>query len=570
MKRNGALIAVAIFFLNPMISTGQSSAIVPGSEQELSGFGQNQLSNLTADNNFEDWWSFSVRSGYSYTIETIPIGSTDTVLTLFHADYLTELDYDDDGGSVQLGSKLRYRANANSELKIRVNEFLGAAGNYELVVTESYSYERAILGRSYTSTFDQFSEFERWWVFESEVDQQLELRAFSVDPNVDTLITLFEGDGITIIDSDDDGGEGSNSKIGRRALIGDVFIIRVQEYFSRSGPFEFSINSKEIFIESMPPFDEPTLRSFTDEGNSEFWWEIRGVQDRRLAFSAIPEDEKLDTEITLFDSNRISILGRDDDGGSNGGSRLEHFINNDLLYVRVNEQYGSVGSFNFLIESLPIPLENSENEIHINQQLIRRFSENQASEFWFTFEPQDSRSYRFETVTIDDIDTVMTIYDLESFELIAFDDDSGSSEGSRIDLRTDVEKLAVHVTEYKDVSGSFYFVVLENEPPFRLEIDQSDSTFSESFTLARSSTREFILNAQIGKTYEIEIIPIDNIDTTLTIYSEDMTSEIGYDNDSGEGLGSRFELLGGGEPITLQIEELSGEAGNFELRLNIQ
>lgn len=86
----------------------------------------------------EDWVSFPVTSGWSYTVWTAagtPVAAMDTYLEIYDSDGTTELYYDDDGGE-EYYSEIYFTATANKTVYARVTGYdSDETGAYALQVT---------------------------------------------------------------------------------------------------------------------------------------------------------------------------------------------------------------------------------------------------------------------------------------------------------------------------------------------------------------------------------------------------------------------------------------------------
>jgi hypothetical protein len=89
---------------------------------------------VIADARSEQWWMLHVQPEKRYTLETIPSGDLDTVITIFDARGTTELATNDDGDSC-CGSKLQYATGQEQALVIRVHSVQDTSGAYKLSVT---------------------------------------------------------------------------------------------------------------------------------------------------------------------------------------------------------------------------------------------------------------------------------------------------------------------------------------------------------------------------------------------------------------------------------------------------
>ncbi len=68
--------------------------------------------------------------------------------------------------------------------------------------------------------------------------------------------------------------------------------------------------------------------------------------------------------------------------------------------------------------------------------------------------------------------------------------------------------------------------------------------------------------------YRFDLSPVGGIDTTLTVFEDDGSTQIAYDDDGGEGLGSRVDLVRQSSGVVyVQAAELGDSAGAFEFEI---
>lgn len=86
------------------------------------------------------YFSFSAASGYGYVILTSQLGGgCDTVIHLYDTDGTTELDWDDDGGTEQLASRIVWQANSQGTYYVRVKHYNDTdTGTYKISITGTH------------------------------------------------------------------------------------------------------------------------------------------------------------------------------------------------------------------------------------------------------------------------------------------------------------------------------------------------------------------------------------------------------------------------------------------------
>ena len=218
----------------------------------VDGQAQNHTFHVSGD---EDWIRFDATAGTDYIIETYNLlGGADTVMSLYDADglWLTE---DDDGGSGR-ASKILWTASADAVYYLRIIEYAAGFGDsefgYDVAVRQDLAdaaadaYEEddsaaqasSILANDtpQTHTFHTPGD-EDWLQFEAASGVTYVIETTNLRGDADTVLYLFGADGVTELDSNDDGGEGYASLLEWTATADTTYYIRVWDYSAeRSGP----------------------------------------------------------------------------------------------------------------------------------------------------------------------------------------------------------------------------------------------------------------------------------------------------------------------------------------------
>ncbi|GEM_PF-2249397 len=214
----------------------------------------------------EDWVSFSVSSGSTYTIETgegTPSESMDTMLYLYDSDGTTQIDYDDDGGTGAY-SLIEYTADVDKTVYACVT-------GYSTSTTGAYALGVALTGDSFDGdafepddsygtatlitvddTAQQHTIYpaddEDWVSFAVSSGWTYTIETGEGTPSdaMDTELYLYDSDGTTQIDYDDDGGAGIYSLIEYTADADKTVYARVAGFYSSSGSYALSVTAAAL------------------------------------------------------------------------------------------------------------------------------------------------------------------------------------------------------------------------------------------------------------------------------------------------------------------------------------
>ena len=173
---------------------------------------------------------------------------------------------------------------------------------------------------------------------------------------------------------------------------------------------------------------------------------------------------------------------------------------------------------------------------------------------YFAFAAERGQTYRIDVDLGTLNDSVMTLYDSDSWEL-AFDDDGGESWGSRITwTAAESDAHYVAVAGWGSDTGSYTLTVTavrdapDTEPPETRDDhgDSTDEATSVSVGDAVTGVLDhagdvdyFAFAAERGETYRIDVDLGTLDDSVAALFAPDLR-ELAFDDDGGESLGSRI------------------------------
>ena len=196
-----------------------------------------------------DWYRFTLATGASVLLETSGTAG-DTIMDLYQSDGTTLIDHDDDDGT-GLFSQIIWTLTAGT-YTVRVAAFSSFTeiNDYDLTYSTTGtgdSYEpddtftdpttigagTSSTGHSIFPTGDQ-----DWYRFTTAATGTVIIETSG--PSGDTVMDLYQSDGTTLIASDDDGGNGTFSRISR-SLSAGTYYVRVTSFSSLSSIPNYNI-----------------------------------------------------------------------------------------------------------------------------------------------------------------------------------------------------------------------------------------------------------------------------------------------------------------------------------------
>jgi hypothetical protein len=163
--------------------------------------------------------------------------------------------------------------------------------------------------------------------------------------SMDTYMELYAPESGNPLDTNDDGGSGSNARIRRQVRSGDYYLVKVRGYENETGNYGFRAWMAEAITPDEYENDDdrdsakdigigtPQRHTFTT-GNDEDWVKFQVSQAGRYTIRTRGvNSNRLDTYIELYDENFYSI-GEDDDGGESYDSLLSVRLQAGTYYLK--------------------------------------------------------------------------------------------------------------------------------------------------------------------------------------------------------------------------------------------
>lgn len=299
----------------------------------------------------EDWFSIPVQAGVAYAIETAAGAVPDdpnTELRLYDSDGTTLLDENTDHYS-----RLVFAANEDETLYAKVDGwYMGTYAISTSIVSDFYEPDSSCLqARPFTvgTTLQQYSiipDYDEDWIsFPMEAGWRYLIEtapgATSEDP--DTVLALYDSDGTSRIDIDDDGGTGTFSRIEHEATTTRTVYAKVSAW--SAGTYALSVTRTPIIKIGLTPSSldfgevavgESLQRTLVVE-NQGVGPLVVGTIDLAGTGFSIVRDEAGGTTIPVGESREIDVLYTPTDAYTGAPKAVAHDWGNLLFeYVYSN------------------------------------------------------------------------------------------------------------------------------------------------------------------------------------------------------------------------------------------
>ncbi len=434
----------------------------------------------------QDWVSFPVTAGSTYTIQTAdgtPSESLDTVLYLYDADGTTQLDYNDD--YLGLYSRIVYTADADKTVFAWAGGLGSSTGAYALNLTskvltadafepdDSYATASPIVvdaaAQQHTIHLD---DDEDWVSFAVTAGRAYTIQTVEGTPtdSMDTVLYLYDSDGMTLIDYNYDD-PGSGSYYSRIDYIADadktVYAMVQGGDYGRTGAYALSVKPVGDSYEPDGSFGVATpltvgaaaQQHSIDPDDDEDWVSFTVETGYKYALTTAPgaSPDDANTELYLYDSDGTTLLtSNGDDETEDRGyySRIDYTADADkTVYAKVDGWY--TGTYALSVALVGDSYEPDDSHtvatpLTVGGPAQQHTLDPAGDDDWFSFPVEAGWRYAIEAAPgtpPDDPDTVLYLYDSDGTTFI---DSNNDDEGrySRLEYEAEQNK-----TVYAMVAG---------------------------------------------------------------------------------------------------------------------
>ena len=450
----------------------------------------------------KDWARFYGWAGRVYTITTLNLSAdVDTVVQLYAGDDATLLWENDDYQAESAASQIVWEATENGWYYIRVTHFdrtydptasLICGNAYQLMVetapcvidVDAYEPDdhftaavlRPVDGQPITRSFETLADKD-WISFDAVAGRTYTITTSRLGGAVDTVLQLYDTDGKTLIDENDDYLAANDaSQIVWTAARSGKYYVRITHFDPTYDPAAAPVcgNGYQVAVETAlcdvaedayepdnhfttaawrPTEGQPITRSFETTADKD-WISFDAVAGRTYTITTSHLGGAVDTVLQLYDTDGKTLIDENDDyladsdasqivwtAAQNGKyfARITHF---DPTYdpaaaLVCGNDYRVAVATPFCDLSDPYEPDDhyvSAVELPTTGELIERYFNRVSDKDWFTFYARAGEVYTITTSHLDaDVDTVLQLYDTDGRTLIVENDDYVSdSRASRI------------------------------------------------------------------------------------------------------------------------------------------
>ena len=497
----------------------------------------------------------------------------------------------------------------------------GARGASQCSVTSmgtiSDSASRTGSYASDCSSVNRSGRYARFFSFTLSQDADVRIDLDSTgSPAVDTYMFLLSGSGTSgsEVESDDDGGSGTNSRIERRLTAGTYTVEATTYSSSTTGSFSVSVSVLEPCVSALGNVTGTVTRSGTwAQGCSS--QNRSGSYARYFSFNVVEQGEvridlsssgstSVDTYLYLLSGSGKtgSVLESDDDGGSGTNSRITRNLSPGAYTLEATTySSGDTGSFSLSFTGLTLSCETSLGTISGTNTRLGTWSSGCSSTnrsgsyarfYTFTLNGSAEVAVSLDSTDSPQVDTYLYLFSGSgtSGSVLGSDDDGGSGRNSYLSKQLAAGTYTVEATTFSSsTTGAFQVsMVVSGSSPSGCSItslgtiatgdrdSRLGSWGSDCASQNRGGKYARFYSFQVSGTSDvrIDLDSADNpeVDTYLYLISGSSVSGtvLERDDDGGNGRNSRITRQLSAGTYTLEATTFgSARTGRFTVAVEV-
>jgi len=289
----------------------------------------------------EIWYRIRTTDNFILTIETL--GTTDTYLELYDAQQ-NLISKNDDGGS-NSNAKIELLVPRGGNYLVKLRGFEDASGPFR-IIADSSPLPNAVDLTSGAVLSGSLATGQR---------QLYRVRStgagiFTVETSgsMDTYLEVYDSS-YKLIGSDDDGGDGENSRYELYAENNQTYYVLLRGYGDSSGSYRIFASFESMTAVTSTNISRSTAATlslgeaitvFFTRGQSR--WFVYQVTRTGIVTFVVQTRGNIDTLLLLYD-NQGNLIEEDDDSGDGENARITTRLNAGTYYIEAKEYSGGSG-----------------------------------------------------------------------------------------------------------------------------------------------------------------------------------------------------------------------------------
>ena len=403
------------------------------------------------------------------------------------------------------------------------------------------------------------------YTFSNSSDDQISISLSSEE--FDTFLFLFDAEG-EVLEFDDDGGAGSNSRIsGREISASTIYTIETTSFYQgATGAYTLSLSRVSLnpsidcgpiivgeLIQGDLEIDDRELRHRS--GSRSDCYTFLGSAGDRIDISMSSDD--FDTYLFLLDAAG-EVLIQDDDGGDSVNSRIASFdlpSTGTFIIEATSFSAGAVGQYSLaltrFVADACVPIsygQTLEGDLATTDSESGNRTGSRADCYTFAATVGDRISI---SLSSDEFDTYVVLLDAAG-DVLAFDDGGGEGTNSQIlsFSAPSTGTLTIEATSYSSgTTGMYTLMLIGTGPPECTPLGygqtlEGNLSPSDPTSVFRTSSQADCYRFSATQGDQI-VISMNSIEFDTYLYLIDPAGQsIAFDDDGGDGTNSRIPDAG--------------------------
>jgi hypothetical protein len=318
-----------------------------------------------------DIYMFQAEARRAYVIETSHLSpGCDTTMDLIDPEWTTALVSNDDGGTGGPGaSGIDFTATVSGIYYLVVYDYYSGAGTYDISIYQQPLIDdhvnapgsgATLLKTDGTPVAGRFEWLwdEDWFRFEAIANMEYVVETGDLADNCDTILEIYDTDGVTILAWDDDSGSQQYASFLQwTAPASGTYYARIASFYLEG------LGSYRIWARTAPPDDhgndpqhgtllnaDGTLTSGRiDVAGDADWFQFVAQAGKQYIVRTSDLSSQCDTVLQVYGPDGQTLIGLDDDSGDNLASRIAwRAASSGIYYLRVSH-YDPLGTGSYKI-----------------------------------------------------------------------------------------------------------------------------------------------------------------------------------------------------------------------------
>ena len=404
----------------------------------------------------------------------------------------------------------------------------------------------------------QFNNDRDWFAFNVDSRGTYEITV-DLDSLGDSFLRLYGPDGTTVLASNDDGGTGLGSRISWNATLSGTVYAEVSSLFpAGSGTYAITVTSSGGMAGDDDHADapgedatmiEPGIASGSIESLGDidvFAFEAEAGATYIGEVELVGDDPLGDSTLRLFAPDGTTSLAFNDDGGNGLASRITFTATQTGTHFFAVAGFSSrQGDYQFLLQDLAAgddhpntPTAEGLKTIAPDVPLLGRIDTGVDVDV-VAFDVEVGDSFVLDVALGSLSDSVLRLVGPDQVTRLSSNDDGGEGLGSRISFTAGETGTYYAVVEPFSTQTGTWTLSLSVDRPVPLLV----GTPFQGNLLGFEEFDRYTFIAVAGQGYDIDVALGGLRDSVLQLLDTDGTTRLLFDDDSGEGLGSRIRWV---------------------------